>query len=149
MELPREIVMGGKILETVDKFKYLGVTLTKDGKRESEIKIRIATATSALVRLKTIWKHNKIAIQTKILLYKSLVLSIMLYGCETWTLTEDLERRIIAFETKSYRHILGISYREHTTNVFVYNTMEEIVGKTEHTLTTIKRRKLSYFGHVM
>ena len=108
----------------------------------------MATATSALVILKTIWKSNKISIQATIHLYKSLVLSIMLYGCETWTLTEDLDRRIIAFETKSYRNILGISYREHKTNVFVYNTIEEIVGKIEHILTTIKRRKMSYFGHV-
>ena len=77
----------------------------------------MATATSALVRLKTIWKSNKISIQTKILLYKSLVLSIMLYGCEIWKLTEYLERRIIAFETKSYRHILGISYMLYIENI--------------------------------
>ena len=51
VELPREITMGGKILETVDKFKYFGVTLIKDSKSESELKIRIATAISALVRL--------------------------------------------------------------------------------------------------
>ena len=73
----------------------------------------------------------------------------MLYGYETWTLTKDLERRINDFETKSYRYILGISYREHKTNVFVYNMIEEFVGKTEHILTMIKRRIMSYFGHVM
>ena len=98
VELPREITISGNILETVDKFKYLGVTLTKDGKSESEINIRMTTATSALVRLNTIWKSNKISIQT-ILLYKSLIVSIMLYGCEMWTLIEDLERRRISFET--------------------------------------------------
>ena len=130
VELPIEITMGRKILETVDKFKYLGVTFTKDGKSESDIKIRMATAKSSLVRLKTILKSNKISIQTKIFLYKSLVLYIMLYGCETWTLTEAIERIIIAFGTKSYRHIHGISYREHKTNVFLYNTIEDIVGKT-------------------
>ena len=59
VELPRKIIMGGKILETVDKFKYLGVTLTKNGKSESEINIRITTTSSALVRLKTIWKSIK------------------------------------------------------------------------------------------
>ena len=64
VELPREITIGGKILETVDQFKYLGVTLTKYGKSEYEINIRMATATSALVRFKTIWKSNKISIQT-------------------------------------------------------------------------------------
>ena len=65
VELPREITMGEKILETVDQFKYLGVTLNKDGKSESEIKIRMATDTSALVRLKTIWTNKKISIQIK------------------------------------------------------------------------------------
>ena len=54
----------------------------------------------------------------------------MQYGCETWTLTEDLEIGIIAFESNYYGYILGISYREHKTNVFVYNTIEDIVGKT-------------------
>ena len=49
VELPREITMCGKILETGDKFKYLGVTITKDGKSESEIKIIMAIDTLALV----------------------------------------------------------------------------------------------------
>ena len=44
------------------KFKYLGVILTKYGKSESVIKIIMATATYALVRLNTIWKSNKISI---------------------------------------------------------------------------------------
>ena len=70
VELPREITIGRKILETVDKFKYLGVTLTKDGKSEYEVKLIMATGTSALVALQTIWKINKISIQTKILWYK-------------------------------------------------------------------------------
>ena len=62
VKLSREITMGGKILETVYQFKYLGLTLTKEGKSVSDINIRMATATSALVRLKTIWKSNKISI---------------------------------------------------------------------------------------
>ena len=69
----------------------------------------MATETSALVRLITIWKSRNISLQTKILLYNSLILSIQLYGCETWTLTERLERRITAFEHKAYRKILGIT----------------------------------------
>ena len=78
--------MNGETLETVDKFKYLGPTLTKDGKSEKEIKIRLATANSALVNLSTIWKSRSISLRTKIQLYNSLILSILLYGCETWTL---------------------------------------------------------------
>ena len=63
--------MNGETLETIDKFKYLGSTLTKDGKSEKEVKIRLTTANSALVNLSTIWKSRSIALRTKIHLYKS------------------------------------------------------------------------------
>ena len=52
-------------------------------------------------------------------LYKSLILYILLYGCETWTLNETLEKRINSFESKLYKRILGISYRESKTNDYV------------------------------
>ena len=42
---------------------------------------------------------------------KSVVVSILLYGCERWTLTADLEKRIQDFEYKCYRRMLGISNR--------------------------------------
>ena len=88
--------MNDEPLEVVGTFKYLGTTQTKYGKCEIEINIRMATATSALVRLITIWKSRNISLQTQILLHNSLILYILLYGCETWTLTERLERRITA-----------------------------------------------------
>ena len=54
----------------------------------------------------------------KIRLYKSLALSILLYGCESWTLTAHLERRIQAFENKCCLRMLGVglSLGEHETN---------------------------------
>ena len=61
--------MNGEPLKTVDKFKYLGSTLTKDGKSEKEIKIRLTTANSALVNLSTIWKSRSISLRTNIHLY--------------------------------------------------------------------------------
>ena len=70
-------------------------------------------------RLAVLWKNNAISFLTKIKLYKSLVLSILLYGFESWTLTAELERRIQAFENKCYRKMLGISYSKHKTNEYV------------------------------
>ena len=58
--------MNSEILETVDKFKYMGATLTKDGKGEKEIKIKLATANSALVNLSTIWKSRIISLRIRI-----------------------------------------------------------------------------------
>ena len=46
----------------VNTLKYLGSTLTKDGKSATEINIRMATETSELVRLITIWKSRNISL---------------------------------------------------------------------------------------
>ena len=70
-------------------FKCLGATLSKDGTCRAEI--RIATATTAMARLNRVWKSN-ISFQTKFQLFRSLLVSILLYGCETWTLLVDDER---------------------------------------------------------
>ena len=82
-------------------------------------------------------------------LYKSLVLSILLYGCETWTLLAKTEKRIRAFEVKSMRKLLLISYVEHRTNTYVRSNVESLVGPQEPLLACVKRRKLTWFGHVM
>ena len=102
--------MNGEILEEVDKFKYLVETIIKDGTSDAEIRIRLATSTSALIRLKAIWTSTKIGFKTKCSLYKILVLSILLYGFEAWTITEKMENKIKAFENKAHRRLLCIRY---------------------------------------
>ena len=93
------------------------------------------------------WKSN-ISLPVKYKLFKSLVVSILLYGCEAWTLLADTERRIQAFQFKCLRRLLGISYREHKTNDFVWRTVENLVGPQEPLLATVKRRKLQWYAHV-
>ena len=82
--------------------------MTKDGTCKTEIHICIATATAVMARLTMVWKSN-ISFQTKFKLYKSLVISILLYRCETWTLLAETERQIQAFENKCLRKFLHIS----------------------------------------
>ena len=77
-----------------------------------------------------------------------LVVSIVLYGCESWTLTAALEKKIQAFETKCMRKLLRISWTEHKTNDYVWNRVESVAGRQERLLSTVKRRKLLWFGHV-
>ena len=60
---------------------------------------------------------------------RSLVLSIFLYACEPWTLTAELERRTQAFEMRSYRRLLNISYKDHVTNEEVSRKIPAAIGK--------------------
>ena len=142
------ITLNGQMLEEVDSFKYLGATLTKDGSSVKEVKARLSLATAAMTRLSTIWKSSSIGFLVKLKLYKSLVVSILLYGCESWTLTADLERRIQAFEHKCLRKLLHISHTEHKTNEFVRQLVFILAGKQEPLLAVVKRRKLAWYGHI-
>ena len=141
------ITMNGTPLEQVNHFKYLGATLSSDGSSTADIRIRLATATSAMAKLKKIWS-SRISFTTKYRLYKSLVLSVLLYGCEAWTLLAETERRLEAFEYKCLRRLLQISYTERKTNDYVRETVHDLVGSQEPLLATIKRRKLAWYGHV-
>ena len=99
--LHTKIQLYGEKLEEVDQFKYLGATITKDGSSDSEIKIRLAQATSAMVRLTTIWNIKDIRFKLKYNLYRSLVRYILNYGCESWTISAFSTQKIQGFENKS------------------------------------------------
>ena len=139
--------INGAKLETVTGFKYLGAIVTDEGSKP-EILARTAQTIAALTKLKTLWSDRNIALSSKIRLMRSLVLSIFLYACESWTLTADLERRIQAIEMRCFRRLLGISYKDHITNEEVRNRIRQAIGPHEELLTTVRRRKLKWYGHV-
>ena len=134
-------------IETVHSFKYLGAIVSNEGSKP-EILSRIAHATAALNKLNTIWNNKNIDLSSKIRLMRSLVISIMLYACETWTLTADIEKRIQATEMRCFRRLLGISYKDHVTNREVKSRIEQAIGPYEDLLTIVKRRKLVWYGHI-
>ena len=76
---------------------------------------------------------------------RSLVTSIFLYACESWTLTAELQRRIQAMEMRCYRRILHISYKDRVTKV--RSKIQQAIRSHED-LTIVKRRKLQWYGHV-
>ena len=79
---------------------------------------------------------------------RSLVISIFLYACESWTLTAELEKRTQAFEMRCYQRLLNISYKDHVTNEEVRRKIQAAIGEYDELLTLVKKRKLRWFGHV-
>ena len=80
---------------------------------------------------------------------RSLVISIFLYACESWTLIAELEKRTQAFEMRSFRRLLlNISYKDHATNEKVRRKIKAAIGEYDEHLTLVKKRKLRWFGHV-
>ena len=79
---------------------------------------------------------------------RSLGTSIFLYACESCTLTAQLQRRIKAVEMRCCHKILRISYKDHVTNEEVRAKIHQAIGPHEDLLTTVKRRKPQWYGHI-
>eukprot|EP00794_Sanderia_malayensis_P013516 gene13516-biopygen10785 len=122
--------------------------MNEDATSSTEIKTRLAMATSQMAKLNHIWKSREVGDKTKIQLMRALVTAVALYGCEAWTLSKQLEKKITAFEMRCFRRLLGIHWRDHRTNVSVIEEIETKIGNFERLLDTVKRRKLQWFGHV-
>jgi len=76
---------------------------------------------------------------------KALVWPVATYGCESWTLRQNEETRLDAFEMKGLRKILRVSWTAKKTNKWVLNT----AGVKRELLDTVKARKLAYYGHTI
>ena len=104
-----------------------------------------------MARHTSVWKSN-ISFTTKHKVYRSLVISSVLYSCETCTLHAETERRIQAFETKCVRRLLRISYRENKTNEFVRSKVNFMAGEQEplQASSHCKMEKdVSWYGHII
>jgi len=66
--------------------------------------------------------------KTKMNLLRLVVISTALYGCESWTLTPNLEKRIAAFEMRCFRRLIQIPYTEHRTNISVTQEVTSMIG---------------------
>jgi hypothetical protein len=132
-------------LEQVPTFVYLGGTITEIGTCEEDVKNRISKAVGAVQRLHNIWQSNDIRKETKLQLYHTLILSILLYGSETWTLKKEDERRLLSFEMACLRKFLGITRLDKIRNQIIRDTLDH--QKT--VIDTISERRLKYFGHIL
>lgn len=74
------ICIDGSPLEVVDAYKYLGSWFSESCTLDKELSVRIGKAIAAAVRLRNIWRSRSIGLATKIKIYKSLVLTILLHG---------------------------------------------------------------------
>ena len=88
----------GKPIEQVGKMVYLGHIVTETGKSNTEIKRIIAIARSVFISLYKVLTSREVSLDTRIRLSKCYIWSTLLYGCETWTLSNTLVKRIEAFE---------------------------------------------------
>ena len=117
---------------------------TPDVRCDTEMKKRIALSKDTFTKMKSIITNRNIRIYTKINTLKTYIWSILLHGCECWTLAKDLERRLEAAEMWFIRRIMRISWTEKKSN----DEVMEMAGCKRSLLKTIRKRQLQFFGHI-
>ena len=108
IEADINIEMRGDRLEKVSEFTYLGSSINEDSSCEKEIDKRIALGTWKFSELrKPLWNQSCISLRTKMQIYQSLVLSVVLYGSESWTCSDKDYAKLNTFHNRNLRSLLG------------------------------------------
>ncbi|KAJ4428144.1 hypothetical protein ANN_24158 [Periplaneta americana] len=143
------IKIGDYSFEEVEKFKYLGATVTNINDTREEIKCRLNMGNACYYSVEKLLSSSLLSKSLKVRIYKTVILPVVLYGCETWTLTLREEQRLRVFENKVLRKIFGAKRDEvtgewrklHNAELHALYTSRDIIRK-------IKSRCLRWAGHV-
>jgi len=103
--------------ERLEEFKYLGTTLTNQNYIPEEIKSRLKLGNVCYHSVQNLLSSMLLSKNLKIKIYRTIILPVVLYGCETWSLTLREERKLRVFENMELRRILGPRRDEVTGNV--------------------------------
>ena len=119
-------------LKLVDKFTYPGSSVSST---EKDINMRLAKAWTAIDRILVICKSD-LTNKMKRSFFQAAVVSILLYGSTTWTLTKRMEKKLDGNYTWMLRAILNKSWRQHPTKQLLYGHLPPPITKTIHVRRT-------------
>ena len=94
-------------IERVEEFKYLGTTITDQNSIQEEIKSRLKLGNACYHSVQNLLYSRLLSKNLKIKIYGTIILPVVLYGCETWLLTLMEERRLRVFENRVLRKVFG------------------------------------------
>uniref|UniRef100_A0A8D9A6I6 Craniofacial development protein 2 n=1 Tax=Cacopsylla melanoneura TaxID=428564 RepID=A0A8D9A6I6_9HEMI len=132
-------------LKQVKEFTYLGGKITEDGRSNREIQSRILQAKLAFNKKSKIFESHNIKLEIRKNLINTLVWSIALYGCESWTICDKDKNHLEAFEMWCYRRTLKIIWSDKITNEAVLERMKE----ERKILKLIAARRAKWIGHTL
>ena len=135
----------GETMETVSDFIFGGSKITADGDCSHEIKRCLLLGSKVMTNLDSILKSRDITLPTKVHLVKAMVLSVVIYGCESWTVKKAERRRIDAFELWCWRRLLRVPWTARRSNQSILKQINP--GCSLEGL--MLKQKLQNFGHLM
>ena len=110
----------------------------------SDLKRRKSLTWCAFWKLEQLWKGLHIPIATKVQLFNAICVTILLYGYESWVISQDMENKINAFATSRYRVMLNIKCSDHVLNTTVYS-----ITNTVPLIHLVRHRHLKFLDHIL
>ena len=138
-----ELKLQGEKVKKAKNFKYLGSTVSNDGRCEEEVRRRIQAGWMSWRKVSGVLCDRKLSAKVKGKMYKSVVRPTMLYGMETVAVTERQMGKIKVAELKMVRWALGVTRKDKIRNEYVKGTAK--IAKLEDKL---RNARLRWYGHV-
>ena len=135
----------GETVETVTNFILWGSKITADGDCSHEIKRCLLLGRKVMTNLDSILKGRDINLPTKVCLVKAMVFSVVMYGCESWTVKKAEHQRINAFELWCWRRLLRVPWTARRSNQSILKEISPGIPLERMML----KLKLQYFGHLI
>ena len=144
VQRPANIKVGEEPIELVKTFTYLGSVMTEEGGTEEDIKSRLGKARGVFAQLNPVWRSSQFRVDSKLKIYQSCVVSVLLYGSECWRMTQQDSAALSVFQTSCLRKICRIFWPDTISN-------RDLLKKTkkEDILTTIRRRRWRWVSHTL
>lgn len=140
-----DITMDGTTIECVEHFPYLGSILSTHSTSSKEIENRLQAGHTAYGRLSTrVFKNKDLTTHTKVMVYNAIIVSTLLYACETWTLYSRDLKKLEQFHQKKLRAIMKIKWNDYASNTAVLERAN--VTSIE---AMIMKHRLRWSGHVV
>jgi hypothetical protein len=145
----REIKIGNRSFDNVSQFKYLGTTVTNHNLIQEEIKRRLYSCNACYHSVQNLLSSRLLSKNVKVRIYKTVILPVVLYGCETWSPTVREEYKLRVFENRVLRRIFGTK-RDGVTGGWRKLHNEELNNLyfSPSIIRVMKSRRMRWAGHV-
>ena len=137
--------LDGVPLKQSEKFKYLGVSSTSDGRQNSELDIRIGKASAVMRQLhRSVVLKRELCTKAKLSIFRSVYVPILTYGHECWILNEKVRSRVQAAEMGFLRRISGLTLLDKVKSADIREFLN-----IESLLLRLERSQLRWYGHAI